>query len=170
MKFRGLRRSTISPARDRLLFVRNGDPGDRQLARVPGHDRSFARPDHLRLSLVVDPADRLVGGRPFDPAGDVFGAAVGVTCADQDLLALADALERPGRQDLELLDARVAVAREAPRRRLIHSLKMRYSSELVPNRTPPLCAIAPDGFARNRLRPGSASSTRRPRSCLTMLK
>ena len=63
------------------------------------------------VPLVVDAADRLVGRRPLDPAGDILGAAVGVACADQDLLALADLLNRPGRQDLELLDARVAVAR-----------------------------------------------------------
>ena len=100
---------------DRLLLIRNGDPRDRQLARVPGDDGSFAGADDLRLSLVVDAADRLVGGRPFDPAGDVLRAAVGVAGADQDLLALTDALKRPGRQDLELLDARVAVAREEPR-------------------------------------------------------
>ncbi len=110
MKFRGFRRSTVAPALGRLPCVRHGDPGDGQLARVPGHDRSLARPDDLRLALVVDPADRLVGGRPFDPAGDVFRPAAGVTGTDQNLLALADALKRPGRQDLQLLDARVAIA------------------------------------------------------------
>ena len=96
-------------------------------------------------------------------------AAAGVTCADQDLLAVTDVLERPGRQDLEL-STRGSPSLGGAAPWLIHSLKMRYSSELVPNRTPPLWAIAPEGFARNRLRPGSASSTRRPRSCLTMLK
>ena len=38
------------------------------------------------------------------------------------------------------------------------------------SRRPPLCGRIPDGFASTRLRPGSANSTRRPRSCLTMLK
>ena len=109
MKFRGFRRSTVSPG---WAGCPSYGTVTRAIASLLAYQATIAPspgPDDLRLTLFVDPANRLVGGRPLDPAGDVFGPAVGVTGTDQDLLALADALERPGRQDLQLLDARVAV-------------------------------------------------------------
>ncbi len=76
--------------------------------------------------------------------------AVGVACADQDLLGLTDALERPGRQDLEL-------ARRAGRRRsggaapsAIHSLRMRYSSELVAEPHAPLVGNRAGGLRQEQ--------------------
>ena len=78
-------------------------------------------------------------------------------------------MDRSGRQDLQLLDARIGLGVGAAPA-AIQSAIMRYSARVGGEPHAPLCGDGAGGLRQHQAAAGIGQLDRRPRSCLTMLK
>ena len=91
--------------------IRDRQISDRDLLRVPGADRPFARAHDAREAMVIHPGDGVVRRRPFDPRRNVADFTIREVREDEHLLRCADGLPRLGRQDFQMVDLGIIVRR-----------------------------------------------------------